>query len=384
MNDGLSVLVALFLLSGMLSVILTIAWAMLGRAPHARTWALAFATGTAQWGINLIYVLIGRESWLFLLVNILSIIVSALLALGFRQRAGLKAGAWLYLAAGLALVPILTGSIILAPTGWPSRSVPLLFRAIVLAGAAAVVVAPGKRANMAERSVIGMLLLFALFNVTVSAVAIASGLSGGRYGDLDRWILLLGLPAAYAGMGLFIMFLLAADLAERMRQLAARDPLTGALNRRGFEEAAARAVANAVRHHQPLTLALADLDRFKTVNDLHGHPTGDALLRRFADGIADAIRQGDLFGRLGGEEFVLLLVNTPGDQAMAVIDRLRREVGTLALPTQPPLTVTTSFGVAELSPGDATLDGLIARADAALYQSKQSGRDRVTFAPAVA
>ena len=262
------------------------------------------------------------------------------------------------------------------------RAAPLLFRAVVLAMASAAVAPAGREANPAERSMIGMLWLFALFNIAVAAVALASGAAGGRFGDLDRWMLLLGLPAVFAGTGLFAVFLLAADLAERMRLLAARDPLTGVLNRRGFEEEAARVIANAVRHHQPLSLALADIDRFKAVNDSYGHALGDMVLRRFADDLTEAVRLGDLFARIGGEEFVLLLVNTPGSVAVTVIDRLRREAATQTLCTEPPLTVTTSFGVAELGPGVTTLEALLARADEALYRSKVAGRDRVTFASA--
>ncbi|WP_197277304.1 GGDEF domain-containing protein [Sphingomonas profundi] len=381
MHEGLSVLVALLLLSAMLAAILTIAWVTLERPRHARTWAIAFAIGTVQWTINLVHVLGGGSAWLFLLVNILSVVVSALLALGFRQRAGVEEHRLLFAGAGALIVAVLIGSIVIAPTGWLTRAAPLLFRGVVLAGAAAVVGRRGEQASAAERSMVAMLWLFALFSIAVAAVAIGSALDGGRFGHLDRWLLLLGLPAAYAGTGLFITFLLAADLAERMRALAARDPLTGILNRRGFEEAAGRVMANALRHAQPLSLAIADLDRFKAVNDAHGHAAGDALLRRFSDRIGEAIRQGDLFGRLGGEEFVLLLVNTPGEAAVAVIDRLRRDVATIDLPIDPPQTVTTSFGVAELAPGDASLDALLARADDALYRSKLDGRDRVTFAP---
>ena len=363
----------------MLSTILTIAWATLGRARHARTWAVAFLIGTVQWACNLAYGLVSHDQLLFLLVNVFSVVGSALLALGFRQRAGLAEHRIGFAVGGLATIAILIASIDIVPAGWLTRSVPQIFRAIVLAAAAAIVVPAGQRPSGAERSVIVMLWLFALFGIAVATLAMASGLTG-LYADLDRWVLLLGMPAAYTGMGLFITFLLAADLAGRMRDLAARDPLTGVLNRRGFEEAANRAVANALRHRQPLSLAVADLDRFKAVNDLHGHATGDLLLRRFASAIDEAIRQGDLLGRMGGEEFVLLLVNTPADAAVAVIDRLRRDVATLTLATDPPLTVTTSFGVAQLTPADGSLDALIARADGALYRSKQGGRDRVTLA----
>ena len=336
----------------MLCGILTIAGRTLGQARHATTWAIAFGVATAQWAANIAYALMGGGALSFMLVDGLSVIVAALLAIGFRQRSGAAEQRIGLALGGGATIAIIFAATFVMPHIGIARAAPLLFRALVLAAAAAAVVPAGRKANPAERSMIGMLWLFALFNIAVAAVALASGAAGGRFGDLDRWMLLLGLPSAFAGTGLFAVFLLAADLAERMRLLAGRDPLTGILNRRGFEEEAGRVIANAVRHHQPLSLALGDLDRFKAVNDGYGHAVGDMVLQRFADNISEAIRLGDLFARIGGEEFVLLLVNTPGTAAAAVVDRLRREAATQSFGLEPPLTVTTSFGVAELTAAD--------------------------------
>lgn len=380
MNEGLSVLVTLTLLSGLLSTILLIVWATMGRARHALTWAVAFGVATIQWVANIADYFIGGSIALFLGVNGLAVFVAGLIALGFRQRAG-RGDHWRgLLLGGLATIAVVCAATLLSPHVGITRSMPLLYRAIVLAMAAAVVVPPGQRANAAERSVVAMLWVFVLFNILVAAVALA--LDGtDNLADLDRWMLLLGLPTAFTGTGLFAVLLLASDLSGKMRRLASRDPLTGVLNRRGFEEQAILLIANAVRHRQPLSLALADLDRFKAVNDRHGHAAGDMLLSRFAQQIDGAVRQGDVFARLGGEEFVLLLVNTTGEAAVAVIDRLRLEVATQTLPTTPPIVVTTSFGIAELRPGETSLDTLVARADRALYISKSNGRDRVTLAP---
>ncbi|TVV73223.1 sensor domain-containing diguanylate cyclase [Sphingomonas solaris] len=380
MSEGLSVLSSLLLLSAMLSIILSIAWATLGRARHALTWAAAFGLGTLQWTANIAFMLLGGSTILFMTVNMLSIVVSALLAIGFRQRAGARTYLPWLLLGGVGTILLVFCTTYVVPEVAIAKAAPQIFRGVVLMLAAGAVMTPGRRTNAAERSAVGMLWAFALFSVIVAVVAIGWGGPASHLAGLDRWILLLGLPTAFAGTGLFAVFLIAADLAERMRLLASRDPLTGILNRRGFEEEARRVIANAVRHRQPLSLALADLDRFKAVNDMHGHAAGDALLCRFAGMIGEAVRTGDLFGRIGGEEFVLLLVNTPGEAAVAVVDRLRREVATQTLDTDPPMTVTTSFGVAELVPGEASLDTLIARADRALYRSKLNGRDRVSFA----
>ena len=189
-------------------------------------------------------------------------------------------------------------------------------------------------------------------------------------------------PSAFIGTGLFAVFLLAADLAERMGKLAASDPLTGVLNRRGFEDAGMRALAVARRQGQPLTIVMADLDRFKSVNDLYGHAAGDEVLRRFVAHVAGSIRAGDLFGRLGGEEFALLLVDASPSAAMEVIDRIRIALGELEIASGAHrIRITASFGITGPSDPNEELPAILARADSALYRSKMAGRDRVTMAP---
>ena len=123
---------------------------------------------------------------------------------------------------------------------------------------------------------------------------------------------------------------------------------------------------------------LADIDRFKQVNDRYGHPAGDEVLRAFAQSLADSVREGDVAGRWGGEEFALILVGTDVAGGVELAERARR--ATAAHPVTTGIgelvTVTASFGVASCS-GTASVDDLIAAADDALYQAKREGRDRV-------
>lgn len=165
----------------------------------------------------------------------------------------------------------------------------------------------------------------------------------------------------------------------RLRALANTDGLTGILNRRGFTERAEALFANARRYRTPLTVAMLDLDLFKKVNDTHGHAAGDSALKLFALLLGETRRTGDLVGRLGGEEFCVLLPGSDKQMATGFDQRLRarlQQTGTARLG----FVLNYSAGVAALKDSDATLDGLIARADAALYQSKKEGRGRLVLA----
>jgi diguanylate cyclase (GGDEF)-like protein len=162
--------------------------------------------------------------------------------------------------------------------------------------------------------------------------------------------------------------------AERM---AERDPLTGLHNRRGFNEQAAAIWSTAVRNQRPLSLIMLDLDHFKTINDLHGHATGDKALKLTADMLAQNCRGGDVLGRWGGEEFLLLLPETGISEAQALAERLRMEIQTLGLAeSHMKLALSASFGVIERS-SQGQLEQLINQADRLLYVAKHSGRNRV-------
>ena len=173
------------------------------------------------------------------------------------------------------------------------------------------------------------------------------------------------------------------DLAQiamdelELRQLASIDALTGVLSRRAFKEESSRAVALSVRHKHKLACIEFDLDHFKLINDTHGHATGDAVLAKVAAACRGHLRKSDLIGRLGGEEFAILLPHTDHAAALDVADKLRGELQKLRHQTAGGAAiVTASFGVANLDAETKDLDTLLAHADYALYQAKAAGRNR--------
>ena len=165
---------------------------------------------------------------------------------------------------------------------------------------------------------------------------------------------------------------------RRIEELAELDELTGAFNRRCIMRVLDEEIARSKRHGPPCSIALIDLDWFKRINDIYGHPTGDEVLRTFAITMFANIRNIDRFGRYGGEEFLLILPNTPGDAAARLLDRLRAIVAELDWTAfSAGMQVTFSAGVATLR-ADEHSDSFLARADKALYASKAQGRNRIT------
>jgi diguanylate cyclase len=169
---------------------------------------------------------------------------------------------------------------------------------------------------------------------------------------------------------------LAASL-EQVQKLASHDELTGALNRRSLMAALERERSRAERSGAPFSIAMIDVDHFKRVNDTHGHAAGDEVLRALVATVHKTMRATDMFGRYGGEEFLLILVDAASALVLAAMERIRAAVNARNWSTiAPDLSVTLSAGVASYRKGE-TIEQLLHRADQALYQAKDAGRNTV-------
>ena len=169
--------------------------------------------------------------------------------------------------------------------------------------------------------------------------------------------------------------------SRRLHSLAMTDALTGTANRRRIEQVMAAATREARQTGAPLTVIVLDIDHFKRINDLHGHQVGDRVLVRLVAACTDALRGFDCFGRVGGEEFLVILPQTALETGRLVAERLRERVIALELgDIAADLHVTISLGLAQLNDPAEALEGLLDRADRALYQAKAAGRNRVVLA----
>jgi len=173
---------------------------------------------------------------------------------------------------------------------------------------------------------------------------------------------------------------LAASL-EQVQQLASHDELTGTLNRRALMAALERERSRSERSGAPFSITMIDLDHFKQVNDTHGHAAGDEVLRAFAATVHDTMRATDIFGRYGGEEFLMILFDTTPALALKAMERIGAAVAAKNWSMiAPDLSVTLSAGIASHRKGE-NIEQLLHRADLALYQAKNSGRNTVIASP---
>jgi diguanylate cyclase (GGDEF)-like protein len=170
--------------------------------------------------------------------------------------------------------------------------------------------------------------------------------------------------------------LVASDV--RHRADSTLDQLTGLLNRRGLEPRFAEVAEQAAQTHQPVSVVVADIDHFKRINDTHGHPVGDAVLREIADAMRSSLRTFELLYRVGGEEFLLLLPGADADDAAGIAETLRNAVEELRPAGIP---VACSFGSATAAGDEVVFAKLVKAADAALYDAKSFGRNRVEQSP---
>ena len=168
-----------------------------------------------------------------------------------------------------------------------------------------------------------------------------------------------------------------------LEELALTDPLTGLPNRRAIESWASRQLSGAARHGFALWVVLMDLDHFKSVNDTHGHDAGDAVLKRFGDILRANTRLSDISGRIGGEEFLLVLTHADEKSVVVVLDRMREQLAAGPVEwNRATIHVTASFGVAGFCGKHAPeFSELVRQADEALYRAKDAGRNRIELVP---
>ncbi len=298
-------------------------------------------------------------------------------------------------------------------SGWsrrfkdPALTLAQILYAITCCVAAFVIAGPARGVTL---PILAIILMFGIFGLTTRQMLgvlvyslVAFGVASGVVAARDEPDYPPVVAAAYVGMVVVVLlsstFLTTrvqstrehlrrqkAELAqalEQIRQLATHDDLTGLLNRRAMLDRMQLEQRRSLRSGSPLLIAQLDIDHFKAVNDTHGHAAGDLVLQSFADTVRRNVRDTDVLARWGGEEFVLLLCDTPAADAVALMERLRQAVQAMQVPVPQgggPITVTVSIGLARHTPADP-LAGTLERADRALYAAKAGGRNRVVPAP---
>lgn len=373
------ILVALTLTSAMITVIFFMAWKMLGGKPYALSWAVAFLAATCQWSFNLASGLFPDWETYWIIVNSFALVMITLVLRGHCQRTNcrrLPSNLWPWAAAVYGGIVLTT--IVYPHVGISTAIVPGV-AALTLFGSAAMIVGHREVTRPAEWAAATTMVLFGIAQLAAAAVGLMQGAAGDPvYRDLYLHFNFLTLPAGYTGIAMFVILMLASDILEEMKQVAVRDQLTGLLNRRGFNEQAAKVYSMSRRSRQPASVVMTDIDRFKFINDEFGHAVGDNALCHFARILAVGRRTEDVLARVGGEEFAILLPGTSLESALRIADSLCALIESSPIRVDGnTLPMTASFGVATLSNSDSCLGDVILRADRALYRSKRSGRNRV-------
>ncbi len=370
---------ALGIVSLMISIIFYMAWKTLGEKPWALRWAMTFVASTIYWLAHLCANYFPSHETYWLTANAFGFAMITLALRGHCERSQCQ-----YLPKNLWPVSILiyTGvmwTTLVTPHAGLSAAILPVVSAVTLLLSAAMIIRHRPQTRSAEWASAITMIIFALGQFP--AAAFAYGL--GPNSDVVMPLMfshpsILLVPAGYIGMAMFVIFMLASDLYEDMKEIAVRDQLTRLFNRRGFGEQGSIAFANARRADQVVSVIAADIDHFKSVNDEFGHGIGDEALRHFATLLSDNRRVEDIVARIGGEEFVLVLPGTDIREATAVADELCIRMATSPMVTDGrQIVMTSSFGVAALSKQDTCLTDIVIKADRALYRSKRAGRNRV-------
>lgn len=307
-----------------------------------------------------------------------STMVTVLFLLDFgelRPRAP-RLSQWLW-TVGFVLPAVLLAAL-LVPTGGSKAWFPPLGNGLLLLANALALVALARAWLKGGRHAGFVLIAW----VPIVAVSTARAVQLGLGARLVPWLeyglpLMLAFAAVVLVLGLADRMLMFRRERDEAKQHAEHDGLTGAYNREGIIAGLERALQESRRTHQPVAVLFLDLDRFKTINDTHGHAVGDACLRAVVQVIREQARLGDHLGRVGGEEFLLYLPGATLAAARGTAERLRSEVESrCARVMGAPVGLTLSIGVVGCSDQD-DVHSLIERADAAMYQAKRDGRNRV-------
>lgn len=368
-----------FFICIMLMLVFYVVWKTVERKPYVMCFCFIYVFGIIAGFCNVLVSSVPSHAGYWIIYTIVFQVILGLLLVAVRLRAGKK---WLEnwnLAIVVAPVLIVMwASLVHVHVGMQMAAVPYC-AAWVLFESARQLREHKNKTRLASRWAANFLTLYSLAMVASGTAALLQG------ADFDPFYLewynrftFIAQPSAFAGTGIFIVLMLADDMAVKMLNLSITDQLTELLNRRGFDNAVSRIIAHSRRNNTSLAVVIADLDNFKKINDKYSHHIGDVTLKKFADNASEVLRKSDVIARIGGEEFAILLVDTPLDEAEKIVERLRTELkgNPVDVSKDEQLTVTCSFGVVMLDERHNDIYAAMREADEALYEAKEAGRDQ--------
>ncbi len=373
-------LLCLVCISAGLALTCVFAWSLFERPRHALIWSLSYIMLAVQYSINYWRELLPSADTYWLSANFASFVMITLAIWGHRDR--LLVNTPLYLVATPVVLLTLCTAALMAryPAPGPAAALAPLYACLGLAYVAVLLWRSRRQPKLTQRFAA---LSHLGFGITQLAAALSAGFAASADPQQQQVYITVNfgiLPATFVVMVISVFFLMATDLSQRLSTLALTDLLTGLTNRRGFLQVSERSQAMAARTRQPLSLVVADLDHFKGINDRYGHIAGDHALRHVAQRFQSVVRLEDVCGRVGGEEFAILLNNRGVKEAAQVAERMQKSLAESPVRVgRQTITVTASFGIAQWLPGESYEDWMD-RADRHLYLAKAGGRDQISVA----
>ena len=349
----------------------------MGRQKHTLIWTFAFVAGALQWLLNIFKP--GPYEVYWMLACTLSVLTVVFGTWGHLERTKAKFSLKVLFLSSITVIAITFYFTVINPHRGLHMSLYIYHTVFYLFVCSYVLLTHRKKPLPAEIGAASVYIIFAISQAIAATYALMQGAEKvPEFYNVYGTINFVSLPTAYIGMSLFILFVLASDLAEKMRVQAITDPLTSCLNRRGFYENAENNIGQLLAENQHVCLIYWDIDNFKMINDNHGHLAGDAVLQSITQHVFDNIKSSDLMGRLGGEEFVILVGRASQLEAKGVAERLREVIARAPVITESAeIPVTASFGVTEITSKNVKIETAIDTADKALYTAKRSGRNQV-------
>ncbi|MEM5507793.1 GGDEF domain-containing protein [Pseudoalteromonas sp. AS84] len=379
MNPIFYILVTLFFTSIIWSVIFLMSWYTLGKKQYAMLWTIAFAFSACQWATMLAEPLFNSHTLYWMLGSSFSVGSVLLGTWGhcIRVNSGIKIR-YLIISAIVTLAAVYYFTAIYVHVGL-FMSLYVYYDVILLVLNAVIIFRHKQKSLPAE---IGASITYTLCGLLLFVAASIALLQGSQVNEeyiaLYTLINFITVPTAHVGMAVFIIFMMASDLAEKMNHLAMSDELTGCLNRRGFYNKSQEQLKDKLNNYNYVSLIYWDIDKFKKINDEFGHAGGDLVLVEAAKIMQNCINPCDLFGRIGGEEFALLIARNDESTAKDLPEKLRSALASYPIHfNDKVINVTASFGVINIKCNKTTIESAINEADKALYHAKNEGRNQV-------
>ena len=377
-NPVLFIQLTVLIVSLTLSTIFFMAWHQMGKKRYILIWAITFLVMSVQRLFNIIKPEFPSLELYWMVVVFMSLATVYGGAWGHALRTQSKFN-FRWLLGAMAVVYFITFyTTVIVPHVGMRMSLYVAFNSVVMVAVGGMIYTYRQKPLPAE---IGTAVSYVAFALIQFAAAIFAFLQGDNFdpifGEIYIYLNFVTMPAAFTAMGLFTVYIVASDLSEEMKLAAITDPLTNVLNRRGFYEVANEKLKSPNKNTS-MGLIYWDIDHFKAINDKYGHSTGDNVLIEVVTSVCGKLKDTDVIGRLGGEEFVVLVMTDKQTSLVQFAEQLRTAIANQTFVHQDnEFEVTASFGVVDISDKSSDLDQLIDCADRALYNAKNNGRNKV-------